>query len=103
MKYNSLAAALICNDRGLRAAIFRLPMKELGDIEAKDDNLFVEAENLLSVTRMLVAAKEPTEDMPVKVDAIYFLRIKYLIDTLELSRRRNQVTEMVINFPSKIT
>jgi hypothetical protein len=42
-------------------------------MEAKDDNLFEENTNFLSITRPLGAAKVPTEDMAVKVDAIFIL------------------------------
>lgn len=76
LKYNSLAAALICKGRVLHRAMFLLPVSELGDMEARDDNLFVEVANLLSATRLLGAAKDPTEDMPAKVDAIHSLKVK---------------------------
>ena len=40
-------------------------------MQAKDDNLLEEAASLLlSMTQVEGAAKEPTEDMPAKVDAI---------------------------------
>jgi len=38
-------------------------------MEAEDDNLS-EGANFISITRQLGVAKEPTEDMAVKVDAI---------------------------------
>jgi hypothetical protein len=76
LKYNSLAAALICKERVFRKAIFLLPVNELEEIEAKDDSLFAEVASLLSVTRPPEAAKDPTENMPAKVDAIYSLKVK---------------------------
>ena len=46
-------------------------------MEAKDDNLFEEDASLLSMTRRLGATNEATEDMAVKVDAIYsFMKLK---------------------------
>lgn len=72
MKYNSLAAAVIGEKRVLRSRRFLvLPNEALEEIDAKDDNLFEEVTSLLSRKNMAGAAKEPTEDMPAKVDAIF--------------------------------
>lgn len=43
-------------------------------MEAKDDNLSDEVASFLSIPRPPGAAKEPTEDMVVKADAIYSLK-----------------------------
>ena len=46
-------------------------------MEAKDDKLFEEEASFLSMTRPLEDTHEPTEDMAVKVDAIYsFMKLK---------------------------
>lgn len=72
LKYSSLAAAVIWEERAFRRTTFLLLANGQDDMEAKDDNLFEEAESLiLSMLQVLGAAKDPTEDMPAKVDAIY--------------------------------
>lgn len=71
LKYKSFAIALIFGDCVLRRTTFCLLPNELDDMEAKDDNLSEEAACFLSFTRPPGAAKEPTEDMVVKADAIY--------------------------------
>jgi hypothetical protein len=42
-------------------------------MEAKDDNLFEENANFLSMARAVGAAKVPAEDMAVNVDAIFII------------------------------
>jgi hypothetical protein len=42
-------------------------------MEAKDDNLFEENANSLSMARAVGAAKVPAEDMAVNVDAIFII------------------------------
>jgi hypothetical protein len=75
LKYKSFAAYIL-GERVLRRTTFWLLPNELEDVEPTDDNLFKEDTSLLSVTPMLGAAKEPTEDMVMKVDAIYSLNRK---------------------------
>lgn len=54
-------------------ALSRLP-NELEEIDATDDNLLDDAASLSSITLLPEAAKEPAEDIPEKVDAIYYLK-----------------------------
>ena len=63
--------AQILGERFLCDITFCLLANENEEMEAEDDNLSEEA-NFLSITRQPGVAKEPTEDMAVKVDAIYF-------------------------------
>lgn len=70
MKCNSFAIAQILGERYLRDITFCLLANEQEETEAEDDNS-VEGAHFLSIARQLEAAKEPTEDMAVKVDAIY--------------------------------
>lgn len=62
--------AQILGERFLHDITFCLLTNEHEEMEAEDDNLSEEGANFLSMTRQLGAAKEPTEDMAVKVDAI---------------------------------
>ena len=71
LKYSSLAEAVIWEERALRSTTFLFLPNEDNDMQAKDDNLLEEAASLLlSMMQVEGAAKEPTEDMPAKVDAI---------------------------------
>jgi hypothetical protein len=63
--------AQILGERFLRIT-FCLVANENEEMEAEDDNLSEEEANFLSITRQLGAANEPSEDMAVKLDAIYF-------------------------------
>lgn len=63
MKCNSFAIAEIMGDRFLLISKLCLLPKENEEIEAED-------ESFLSFTRHPGAAKEPTEDIAVNVDAI---------------------------------
>jgi len=56
LKYNSLAMALIFVGRDVRKTTLSRLVREIEDMDAKDDNL-------LSTTRPQGAAIEPTEDM----------------------------------------
>ncbi len=71
LKCNSFAMAQILGERFLRIT-FCLVANENEEMEAEDDNLSEEEANFLSITRQLGAANEPSEDMAVKLDAIYF-------------------------------
>ena len=62
--------AQILGERFLCDITFCLLANEKEEMEAEDDNLSEEEANFLSITRQPGAAKEPTEDMAVKVDAI---------------------------------
>lgn len=73
LKCNSLAMAETLGVHGLRKTAFFLLPNELPEMEAKDDSLFEEKASFLSITQPLAAAKDPTEDIAVKVDAIYYL------------------------------
>jgi hypothetical protein len=61
--------AQILGERFLRDITLCLLTNEHEEMEAEDDNLS-EGANFISITRQLGVAKEPTEDMAVKVDAI---------------------------------
>ena len=63
--------AQIFGERFLRDITFCLLANENEEMAAEDDNLSEEEANFLSITWQLGAAKEPSEDMAVKVDAIY--------------------------------
>lgn len=69
LKYKSFAAAVIWEERVLRTATLCVLPKELDDMEAKDDNL-LEAASFLPLTVLPGAAKEPTDGMAAKADAI---------------------------------
>jgi hypothetical protein len=62
--------AQILGERFLRDITLCLLTNEHEEMEAEDDNLSKGGASFLSITQQLGAAKEPTEDMAVKVDAI---------------------------------
>jgi hypothetical protein len=62
--------AQILGEQFLRDITFCLLTNEHEEMEAEDDNLSEGRANFLSITWHLGAAKEPIEDMAVKVDAI---------------------------------
>lgn len=74
LKYKSFAMALILGERVFRRVTLCFLPNELEDIEANDVNLSEELATFLSITRLLGATNVPTEDIAVKVDAIFFLK-----------------------------
>ena len=70
LKYKSFAIAVILGERVLRRTTFCLLPNDLEDMEPKEDDLFKEDPSFLSVTQVPGAAKEPTEDEAMNVDAI---------------------------------
>ncbi|KAK5771003.1 hypothetical protein PVK06_047172 [Gossypium arboreum] len=63
-------AAEILGRRDLLITTFHLLRNEDDEMDAKDDNVLEEDESFLSMTKLLDATNEPTDDMAVKVDAI---------------------------------
>jgi len=66
-------AALTLRERDLGRTTFCGLPNRLAEMEAKDDNLFEENANFLSMARAVGAAKVPAEDMAVNVDAIFII------------------------------
>ncbi|KAK5785764.1 hypothetical protein PVK06_040381 [Gossypium arboreum] len=67
---NSFAAEIL-GIRDLLRTTFHLLRNEDEEMDAKDDNLLKEVESFLSITKPLGATNEPTDDMAVKMDAIF--------------------------------
>lgn len=71
LKYNSFAMAQILGERFLLTTTLCLFGSANEEMDMREVNLSEDDRSFLSITRLPGAARVPTEDMAVKVEAIY--------------------------------